>query len=551
MTAETPPPAPESSSPPPGPTPPTVTRKTRRFAWIWVVPVVAALVGLSLVMRAWLLKGPEITISFQTAEGLEVGKTQVRYKDVVIGTVRNIRFNEDRSKVLVKADLTKDGEGLAHEGSRFWVVRPRLGISGVSGLGTLLSGAYIEVDTTDANGELKQQLEFEGLETPPEVTHDRPGTRYTLKADTLGSLDIGSPVYYRRIPVGRVIGYELDDSGAFVKLQVFVDAPSDRFVTRDTRFWNASGVDLSLNAGGLTLRTQSLISVAAGGVAFAPMSSGGRHAAADQVFQLYAGEHEARAEPDGTAVRVRLRFDQSVRGLSVGAPVDFRGLELGEVTAITMDFDPKTRYFYTLVDANVYPSRLGPAYDKVRDMPDPDNPGLALIKPMVAKGLRAQLRTGNLLTGQLYIALDLFPHAPPVKDFQVEGDPVRVPTIPNNLDQLQQQLTGIVDKIDKIPFEQIGKDLRTTLNTTNRLLGRLDKEVTPEARATLRQARESLAAVDALLGQDSQLPGNAERTMQELARAARSLRVLADYLQANPQSLVRGRAPDVLPGERK
>src|SRR5690606_22071677 len=142
------------------------TRKTRRFAWIWVVPVVAALVGLSLVMRAWLFKGPEITISFQTAEGLEVGKTQVRYKDVVIGTVKSIQFNENRSKVLVKADLTKDGEGLAHEGSRFWVVRPRLGISGVSGLGTLLSGAYIEVDTTDANGEPQTRLEFEGLERP-------------------------------------------------------------------------------------------------------------------------------------------------------------------------------------------------------------------------------------------------------------------------------------------------------------------------------------------------------------------------------------------------
>ena len=547
MTADSPSPAPDS---PPSADTPTVTRKTRRFAWIWVVPVVAALVGLSLVMRAWLFKGPEITISFQTAEGLEVGKTQVRYKDVVIGTVKSIQFNENRSKVLVKADLTKDGEGLAHEGSRFWVVRPRLGISGVSGLGTLLSGAYIEVDTTDANGEPQTRLEFEGLERPPEVTHDRPGTRYTLKADTLGSLDIGSPVYYRRIPVGRVIGYELDESGKFVNLQVFVDAPNDRFVTRGTRFWNASGVDLSLNAGGLTLRTQSLISVAAGGVAFAPMSGDSEHAPAGAAFQLYPGEHEAQADPDGAAIAVRLRFDQSVRGLSVGAPIDFRGLELGEVTAITMDFDPKTRYFFTLVDANVYPARLGPAYEKVRDMRDPDNPGLALIKPMVAKGLRAQLRTGNLLTGQLYVALDLFPNAPPVKDFKVEGNPVRIPTIPNNLDQLQQQLTNIVDKIDKIPFEQIGNELRATLSSTTRLLARLDKEVAPEARATLRQARESLAAVESLLGKDAQLPQNAERTMQELARAARSLRVLTDYLQANPQSLVRGRAPDTYPGER-
>jgi len=535
-------------SSPPGATP-TVTCKTRRFAWIWIVPVVAALAGLSLVMRAWMLKGPEVTISFQTAEGLEVGKTQVRYKDVVVGTVKSIRFSNDRSHVLVKADFAKDSEDLAREGSRFWVVRPRLGISGVSGLGTLLSGAYIEVDTAKADG--RPLFQFQGLETPPEVTHDRPGTRYTLKADDLGSLDIGSPVYYRRIPVGRVIGYTLDESGRFVRLQVFIDAPNDRFVKHDTRFWNASGVDLSLSASGMTLRTQSLVSVATGGVAFVSPSENAEPATADQVFELYAGEQQAHAEHDGERFRVRLRFDQSVRGLSVGAPIDFRGLTLGEVTAITVDFDSATRTFYTIVDANVYPSRLGPAYDKIRGIQDRGNPGLAVVKPMVDRGLRAQLRTGNLLTGQLYIALEIFPNAPPVKDFKVEGDPVRVPTIPNNLDQLQQQLTNIVDKIDKIPFEQIGGELRTLLNTTSRLLGRMDKEVAPELRLTLRQVRQSLAVVDDLLGQDSQLPGGTERTLQELARAARSLRTLTDYLQANPQSLIRGRAPDALPGERQ
>jgi len=559
MTAQPPaqdgPPAPDDARPPAEAAPaamPAVTRRNRRVAWIWIIPVVAALVGLSLVLRAWILKGPEITISFRTAEGLEVGKTQVRYKDVVVGTVRSIQFNDDRSRVLVRAELSRDGAGLANDGSRFWVVRPRLGISGVSGLGTLLSGAYIEVDTADANGERRQQLEFEGLETPPEVTHDRPGTRYTLRADTLGSLDIGSPVYYRRIPVGRVIGYELDESGRYVRLQIFVDAPNDRFVTRDVRFWNASGVDLSLNAGGLTLRTQSLISVAAGGVAFAPMSSGAGRAAPDQAFMLYPGEHEARAEPDGTALRVRLRFDQSVRGLSPGAPVDFRGVDLGEVTAVTMDFDPATRRFYALVDANLYPERLGPAYEKVRranGTQQEARPGLGLIRSMVANGLRAQLRPGNLLTGQLYVALDRFPKAP-AEGIEVDGDPVPIPTVPGNLDQLQHQITSIVDKIDKIPFERIGAELRSTLENTTRLLERLDREVAPEARDTLRQARQSLAEVGALVGENSELPENAGQAMRELARAARSLRVLSDYLQANPQALVRGRAPDALPGDR-
>ncbi len=192
---------------------PEVTRRKRRISWIWLVPLVAALAGLSLVARTWLESGPMITITFKTAEGLEVGKTQVRYKDVNIGTVRSIRLNEDRSKVIVKAELVKDAASIAREGTQFWVVRPRLGLSGVSGLGTLLSGAYIGVDATngkDASGKPtpdEEKTEFVGLETLPEVTHDRPGKRFTVRATDLGSLDVGSPVYYRRISVGQVIGW--------------------------------------------------------------------------------------------------------------------------------------------------------------------------------------------------------------------------------------------------------------------------------------------------------------------------------------------------------
>src|SRR5690606_33014867 len=228
---------------------PEVTRKKqRRISWIWLVPIVALLAGLSLVVRTWMQTGPEISIQFNTAEGIEVGKTQVRYKDVVVGTVHSIRFNDDRSKVIVQAELVKDAAGLATEGTNFWVVRPRLGISGVSGLGTLLSGAYIGVDAVDGAGAATSATKFEfvGLETPPPVTHDRDGKRFVLKAHDLGSLDIGSPVYFRRINVGRVIGYELDESGNAVNVEVFIDSPNDKFVTRGARFWNASGVDLSV-----------------------------------------------------------------------------------------------------------------------------------------------------------------------------------------------------------------------------------------------------------------------------------------------------------------
>ncbi len=533
---------------------PAISRKKQsRISWIWLVPVVAALMGLSLVVRTWMQAGPEISISFNTAEGLEVGKTQLRYKDVTIGTVKSIGFNADRSKVVVQAELAKEVSDLAREGTNFWVVRPRLDVSGVSGLGTLLSGAYIGVDAEEGKDGANRatKLSFEGLEVPPAVTHDRAGKRFKLKASDLGSLDIGSPVYFRRINVGRVIGYALDQDGSAVNVEVFVDAPNDKFVTNGTRFWNASGVDFSVNADGLKVRTQSLVSMAVGGVAFEPVQTardGGTPAAADANFDLYPTEAAAKANPDGEAFPIRMRFDQSIRGLTVGAPIDFNGITLGNVTQITLDFDPTSKHFYSLVDATLYPERLGRVYEEVREraIKDGDVAGGRLLGVMIKHGLRAQLRTANLLTGQLYVVLDDFPNAKPV-EFQMSA-PAIIPTVPGNLDQLQQQVTNIVAKIEKIPFDKIGEDLRTTLASTSKLMSRLDKQVAPEAQKMLKQAKDSMANINSLLASDASLPVNAERAMQELSRAARSLRALADFLQSNPEALLRGRGDDPIPG---
>lgn len=532
---------------------PAVTRKKQnRISWIWLIPVVAALMGLSLVLRTWIQAGPDITITFETAEGLEVGKTQVRYKDVNIGTVNSIQLSADRSHVLVGAALTKDVANLAREGTSFWVVRPRLGVSGVSGLGTLLSGAYIGVDAPQQlDPAAPKKYHFTGLESPPAITNDRAGKRFFLKAEDLGSLDIGSPVYFRRITVGRVIGYELDKSGAAVNVQVFVDAPNDQYVTTGTRFWNAGGVDFSLNGEGLKVRTQSLVSLLVGGVAFEPVSERD-HAAAetDANFTLYATEAAAKANPDGAPFAVRMRFDQSIRGLSVGAPIDFHGVTLGEVSAITIDFDEDKKRFYAMVDATLYPERLGRVYDEIHNRTEQNEQtsGTRLLSIMIKYGLRAQLRTASLLTGQLYVQLDNFPNSKPVEF--MPSNPVMIPTVPGNLDQLQQQISNIVAKIEKVPFDKIGEDLRTTLSSTSKLMARLDKDLAPAAQATLRQARQSLEQINQLLASDSSLPVNAELAMQEMGRAARSLRSLADFLQTHPEALLRGRGADPVPGVR-
>ena len=525
-------------------------RKSRgRISWIWLVPLVAALAGLSMVVHAWMKAGPDITIQFETADGLVAGQTQVRYKDVVIGTVHRIYFTPDRSKVMVEAALNKDAADIAREGTRFWVVRPRLGFNGVSGLGTLLSGAYIDVDVPK-NAKATEQDDFVGLETPPPVTHDRAGRIFTLKAENLGSLDVGSPVYFRRISVGRVVGYRLEPSGAAVDVDIFVDAPNDRFVTDKTRFWNASGVDVSVNGDGVKMRTESLVSLLLGGVAFDTPADGGHDQVADAntQFKLYGSQAEAQSVPRGFAYPVQMRFDQSVRGLAVGAAVEFQGIALGKVTAIDIDYDMKKRHLYTVVDATLYPELLGHVLGNMEKRFNDGKQASAdrMLAAMIRFGMRAQLRPASLLSGQLYVAIDNFPNAPPVEF--VHSDPPLIPTVPGQLDQLQEQVGNILNKLDKVPFDQIGAALRDTLNSTSRLMAQLDKQVAPQARDVLKQAQVSLQSLNQLLGPDAPLPSNTQNAMAQIDRAARSLRALADYLQAHPEALLRGRGPDPIPG---
>jgi paraquat-inducible protein B len=237
----------------------------KRLALIWLVPLIAALAGLALVVRAWLQTGPTITITFDTAESLEDGATEVRYKDVVVGKVSSIQLRDDDSGVVVEVELTPDAKRIAVKDSRFWVVRPRIGIGGVSGINTLLSGAYIGVDVGTAT---ESQRDFVGLEKPPAVTHDQKGRQFTLTTMDAGSVTIGAPVYYRRVAVGRIVDAALDEDGKRITVRVFIDAPYDRFVTSGVRFWNAGGVDLAVSSEGLKLNTQSLATVLAGGIAF-------------------------------------------------------------------------------------------------------------------------------------------------------------------------------------------------------------------------------------------------------------------------------------------
>ncbi|MBN3806872.1 MCE family protein [Paraburkholderia sp. Ac-20336] len=508
---------------------------------VWVIPLIAALIGIALVVKSVTERGPVITISFISAEGLEPGKTKVKYKDVDVGSVKTIRLAQDLSHVLVQVQLTKEGEQFAVKDSRFWVVRPRVGASGVSGLTTLLSGAYIGAD---AGRSTETEKSFVGLETPPPITGDQKGRQYTLHGDSLGSIDIGSPIFYRRVQVGQVVGFSLDKDGTGVTMQVFVSAPFDQYVGTNTRWWHASGVDLRLDSSGFKLNTQSLATVIVGGLSFqSPLGQNmGPQAPNNQTFRLGSDEADAMREPDGIPLRVVMNFNQSLRGLSIGAPVDFRGIVLGQVTNIGIDYDPKTRSFTMPVTMNVYPDRLGKRFRETAPAPG-TLAGQNLLAQLVKHGLRGQLRTGNLITSQLYVALDIFPKAPPAS-VDVTNDPIELPTIPNTLDELQLQVADIAKKLDKVPFDQIGNNLNSALKNADQLFSRLDTEVVPQARDTLSAAKQTFSSAEATLQQDSPLQSDVHQALQELTRTLQSLNALSDYLERHPESLLRGKSGD-------
>ena len=521
---------------------PRVARRPKRsLAWVWFIPLAALLVGLSIIWHDYSQQGPKITISFQSATGIENGKTQIKYRDVVIGLVKSVRLNSTQDGVVVEADLTKDGAAFAHEGSRFWVVRPRVGFGGVSGLTTLLSGSYIETDFDGSAKSRESERNFVGLELPPPISSNRPGSHYVLRTDSLGSLGPGAPIFYRRIQVGLVTGFSLNDAGKFVDLNIFVDAPYDKYIDTSTRFWNESGIDLTIGAGGMHLQTESLISLIAGGISFSSFGKPQPLIDAKKPFKLYESRNAAAVVPRGVAVPIRMRFDQPVRGLNVGAPVVFHGVDLGVVDSVELDFDIMTRQFFTVVEGTLYPERLGTVYTDLKLAHQTPGDLTESLNSMTNKGLRAQLRTASILTGQLYITLADFPNVPPAESNQTTL-PFIMPTIAaDDLGSMQAQIGSIIAKIDKIPFEKIAEDLDEMVIQIKRMSANLDKSVTPKLASTLTQIELTVKNLNTLIAPGSPLTSNTESMLEDLKGSLKSLRSLTDSLQANPDSIIRGR----------
>jgi paraquat-inducible protein B len=516
-----------------------VRKSSWRVQLIWLVPIVAILVSGWIAVKTIMEQGPTITITFKTGEGLEAGKTKIKFKDVDIGVVKSVVLSNDVSRVVVTAEVSKDATKLLVDNTRFWVVRPRISGGTVSGLGTLLSGAYIGLDVGNA---AKPRRSFLGLENPPVFSSEVPGREFLLTSENLGSLDVGTPVYFRRLQVGQISAYELNPDGKGVTLRAFINAPYDKFVLPGTRFWHASGIDVSVDTNGVKVDTQSLVSILIGGIAFETPNEAAVEpaAAAHTSFPLALNRSEAMKRRDRIVDKFVVNFGGSVRGLAVGAPVDFRGIVVGEVTGIYTSFDTKTKKFSIPVEMNLYPGRFTSRYMKNATGGRLSDDPKQMTEYLVESGLRVQLRTGNLISGQLYLALDFFPDAPKATVNWAQTPP-ELPSIASPLDSLQESVARLMTKLNGIKFDAIGANAQQTLQAANKLLARLDTEITPQASETLAAAHAALNSANSALQPESPLQQNTADAMKELARTASALRTLADYLERHPEAIIRGK----------
>lgn len=521
--------------------PTVVVHDRARVSIVWFLPLLAAVVGLYLAYTAWVEKGPTITITFESAEGLEAGQTKLKYKQVEVGLVESVELTEDLSHVEVMATMSSRFSQHLTTETKFWVVRAQVSAGEITGLDTVLSGVYVAVDPSS---EGDRSREFVALEKAPIVTSDKPGTLFDLRAQDLGSLQIGAPVYYRWLRVGQVAGYELADVDDHVSVQVFIEAPHDRRVRSTTRFWNASGLDVALTAKGVQIDSPSLISMLIGGVAFETPATVtvARDVPENMIFELYPNKQAMRQPRYLQKTRFLLYFDESVAGLEAGSDVEFRGIKLGEVLDVDLAFNAVTNEIRTPVVIEIEPERFG------IEGPGDERVALKRLEDMVADGFRAELTTNSLLTGQKTVNFDFFEFEAPAQIRMGEIYPA-LPTASSGFGQIADRVSRIVEKIDQVPIEAIGTNLEEALagfsemlDEVKQLAGSANEDLLPGLSTSLEKLEEMLSSAEALIAPESPVAQDFESLVSDLSEAARSIRMLTERLEEYPEELLRGKS---------
>ena len=542
-------------------------RRSRLVAIVWLVPIAAFLVVIWVGYQTFASHGPTVTITFASADGLEAGHTKIRHKDVDIGTVKQVVLTKDMGHVEVTAVLDRQVEDHVTDSTRFWIVRPRVSAAGITGLNTLVSGAYLEMDPGHPAPDAQSADHFTGLEEPPVVDdEDVPGTRYTLHADDLGSIGQNSPIYFRGINVGEVLGYQLGQNAKQTDIFIYIHAPYDKLVRPKSHFWNVSGVSISAGAGGIHASTRSLEALLAGGLGFDTSDAAMWDAASPKnaEFHLYNNEDEADRQPSGPTVTYLAYFPGSVHGLSEGASVELQGMRVGQVTDVHLDYDKATGTLRAPVTFQIDPTQLPLSKDQPKPSIDAVNQAM---EQLVQKGLRARMGSANLLTGQRLIQLEFVPDAPGAT-VNYDGPVPQVPTVgAGDLDALSVSANQFMDKLAKLPIAEIGmglhnilaqvdqatagpelgravKSLDRSLANLDQLTQKTNQQIGPTLESlhrTADAADQTLEAAQHLLGAGGDRSRDLPALIHELTDSMRSIRALADYLDQHPEALLRGR----------
>jgi paraquat-inducible protein B len=541
MTEENASASPSTPRPAAPPAPKIVRKKRRGVSVVWVVPIVAGLLGLWLVWQHYVGQGPLVEVRFETGEGVQAGKTPVLCRNVNVGRVESMKLSKDLKEVITQLRINYEDAGILREETRFWVVRPRLGGSGFSGLGTLVSGTYIEIDPSTKGA---PRHKFKGLENPPVTPQGVPGLHVTLIADKAGALGAGSSVSYKGIRVGRIESRIFNATNSKVEFAAFIEGDYGKLITNKTRFWNESGIDFELGSSGIKLRTGTLESIVTGGVAFdAVEGAGPAHPARDDaIYRLYESFDATNETVIKPSLTYLLLFKESVRGLSPGAPVEFRGIRVGSVADISFTYLPDDPERRIPVLIRIDPGRIG-------DFPSDDpEKGAAMMKESVQHGLRASLKTGSLLTGQLFVGLD-FQNALPLAEVSQAGDYAMIPTISTGLAQLQDKFIALLDKVQALPIETTVSNANETLAELKSAAKNLDKllasdhtqGIPAELNASLAQLTKTVEGFN----QNSAIYRDLSTALQEMSDTLRSVNSLANTLERKPNSLLFGRPSGV------
>ena len=534
---------------------------------VWLIPLVTLIVGGWLIIKTVSEQGPQATISFKTAEGIEIGKTKVKYKNVDIGVVEGIKFSDDFSNVVLTVEFSKGSENFLRRNTRFWVVKPQLSLHGASGLSTLISGAYIEIEP----GPGATQSHFVGLEKQPVVTADEQGKKIVLETQDLSSIDRGSPIYYQGLIAGEVLGYELGNDNKSIYVHAFIKDPFDQLIRGNTKFWNVSGIDVSVGADGFKVQTESIRTMMFGGIAFeTPATLEQVTTDVDNlVFTLHDNYQSIQDNAFVKKIKFILFFNSSVRGLNKGAPVEFKGIKVGSVLDVRLEFDSEDTTFRIPVLIEIEPQRI---IDRGKTEIGSSYETLNLL---VERGLRARLQTGSLITSKLYVELDIHPDTP-INLSQEETPFPELPTLPTaNFGAITKSAEELLAKFNQIDVKKISALLISTIENANKTLYTADETlsntnslITSPAFQTavvdmqlslerfkniMRKVDESnlqdainagndaLDKINKLLEPNSPAQYNLIKLTGELEETARSIRSLIETLERNPQALIFGR----------